>query len=105
MSRYTFESIEYENQGKIRTFVTMIQSSNFHWHYEYELIVVLKGTILVRVDTGVFSMNPGDLILVNSRVIHSISCKSETNLSGTKDYELYDFGRKSGLDEWENVIR
>ena len=38
MSSYIFETVEFEKKYPVNAFVASIQSSSFHWHYEYELL-------------------------------------------------------------------
>lgn len=65
----------------VNVFVVPIESSTFHWHEEYEMIGVLKGSILVRVQSEVIHLHEGDVILVNSNIIHAIQGReSEENL-------------------------
>lgn len=75
MSSYIFETVEFKNQYPVNAFITSIQSSSFHWHYEYELIVVVKGSIRVSVNPKPITMREGDIILINSKTVHGI--KSE----------------------------
>ncbi|WP_077612478.1 cupin domain-containing protein [Clostridium sp. Marseille-P2415] len=75
MSSYIFETVEFKNQYPVNAFVASIQSSSFHWHYEYELIVVLKGSITISVSPKPITLYQGDIILVNSKTVHEI--KSE----------------------------
>lgn len=72
MSSYIFESVECANDIPIKAFVTGIKSSSFHWHYEYELLTVLKGELTIQYGSKVSCMKEGDVILVNARTIHSI---------------------------------
>jgi hypothetical protein len=47
MSLYNFEQIEFNRQHHFNAFITAIDNSSFHWHYEYEMIIVLKGSLMV----------------------------------------------------------
>ena len=42
-----YESINYDSNLLVNAFVTPIESSTFHWHNEYELLGVLRGSISV----------------------------------------------------------
>lgn len=64
----------------VNAFVASIQSSSFHWHYEYELLAVLKGSITVRVNSRVLVLKKNDIILINSKVVHEIQCEQGDNL-------------------------
>lgn len=72
-----YESINENPSRFVNAFVAPIQSSAFHWHNEYELIGVLKGSITVRVQSELVCLKKGDLLLVNSNVIHAIDSTGE----------------------------
>lgn len=42
----------------------------FHWHMEYELILVLKGTFSLSLESENMLLKPGDSVLVPEGVIH-----------------------------------
>lgn len=42
-----YESIQHFVNSAAKVIVTCIRSSAYHWHYDYELIAVLKGKIEV----------------------------------------------------------
>lgn len=67
-----YESIEYDSNLLMNAFVTPIESSMFHWHDEYELIGVLRGSISVRVQSEEMVLEEGDLIMINPNEIHAI---------------------------------
>jgi AraC-type DNA-binding domain-containing proteins len=77
MSSYIFETVEFKNQYPVNAFVASIQSSSFHWHYEYELIVVLKGRITISVSPKPITLCQGDIILVNTKIVHEIKSEDE----------------------------
>lgn len=80
MSSYIFETVEFEKKYPVNAFVASIQSSSFHWHYEYELLAVLKGSITVRVNSRILILKKNDIILINSKVVHQIQCEQGDNL-------------------------
>lgn len=70
-----YESIQHFSNFPAKVFVTSIRSSAYHWHYDYELIGVLKG----RVDVlyGIYGPEPqpldaGDIILINPKDVHGL---------------------------------
>ena len=44
---------------------------SYHWHVEYEIIRILKGTLDVTLDEKSFTAEPGDVIFVHSGILHS----------------------------------
>ncbi len=41
-----------------------------HWHMEYEIIRILKGKLLITLDDEKFHAKPGDIIFIQSGVLH-----------------------------------
>lgn len=79
MSSYVYEIIEHET-GEPNIFVTSIGHSSYHWHYDYELILVLKGSVLLSVGAEVMQLEENDIYLVNSKSIHALNRLEEDNL-------------------------
>lgn len=77
---YVFESVEYKNDFSVKAFVTGIKSSSFHWHYEYELLNVLQGRLTVCYGSKISELKEGDVILINSKCIHSISADCDNTV-------------------------
>ena len=44
---------------------------SYHWHVEYEIIRILEGSLTVTLDEKSFTAKAGDVIFVNSGVLHS----------------------------------
>ncbi len=70
-----FESIQHMADSFAKIRVTCLRGSAFHWHYDYELIAVLRGRI--EVQYGLYGaepqrMEPGDVILINPKGVHSV---------------------------------
>lgn len=42
----------------------------FHWHKEWEIIHVLKGTFTAHADDAVFVAHPGDTVLIRDGMLH-----------------------------------
>ena len=79
MSIGDFERIESNNLYLFNSFVTEIENSSFHWHYEYELIYVIKGSILVYTNPVPVHMRERDILLVNAKTVHAIRHTEEKN--------------------------
>ncbi|MCD7955361.1 MAG: helix-turn-helix domain-containing protein [Lachnospiraceae bacterium] len=68
-----YENIQHLTNTAARVSVYGIRSSAYHWHYDYELIVVLRGKI--EAQYGLYGpeaqkLSAGDMILINSKGIH-----------------------------------
>ena len=76
-----YESISNNQTIPVNVFAVPVQSSTFHWHNEYELVGVLKGSIILRVGSEEVKLKQGDIFLINPNVIHAIrECENEPNL-------------------------
>jgi len=47
------------------------------WHEDIEILFVIKDTALVRLNNTVYTANPGDIVVINSSVMHSIIAKDK----------------------------
>jgi AraC-like DNA-binding protein len=94
MSKYTFETVTYKNQPSVNAFLTSIGFSTFHWHYEYELLMVLRGAVTIRMEMGDYLLKEGDLLLINSKSLHSIAAVERNNICGLVqvDPQLFSSG-------------
>ncbi|MBP2630375.1 MAG: AraC family transcriptional regulator [Firmicutes bacterium] len=80
MSVYLFEIIEHEEKYKAKIFVTSIEHSSFHWHYDYELILILKGSLIIKVGSKIVLLEAKNIILLNSQEVHELQRTQEDNL-------------------------
>ena len=44
---------------------------SYHWHVEYEIIRILKGSLSVTLDEKSFTATVGDIIFIHSGILHS----------------------------------
>lgn len=72
-----YESINYNSDLLVNAFVTPIESSAFHWHNEYELLGVLKGSVDVHIQSVECHLKKDELLLVNPNEIHELQNRSE----------------------------
>jgi AraC-like DNA-binding protein/mannose-6-phosphate isomerase-like protein (cupin superfamily) len=75
-----FESVEHKRAYPANVFVVNLGSSRLHWHFDYELMVILKGSLQVFCGPEPYSLCAGDIVLFNSRVIHGLKHTGEDNL-------------------------
>ena len=80
MKNYIFEAIEQGEQYPVKAFVASIEHSSFHWHYDYELILVLKGSLSVNAGPKPVILEAGELLLLNSKAVHELQRTTEDNL-------------------------
>ncbi len=77
---YLFEIVEHEEKYKAKIFITSINHSSFHWHYDYELILILKGSLIVNVGSRSILLDSQKIILLNSQEVHELKRTQENNL-------------------------
>lgn len=80
MSSYIFESIELSKKHPANVFVVSIEKSSFHCHYEYEFILVLKGSVILTTSPRTTELSAGDLALVNTNAVHELKRANNQNL-------------------------
>ncbi len=52
-----------------------------HWHEEVEVIIVLDGSCEYRINLDSFIINKGDILIVNSQSLHSLTSIQNKNMS------------------------
>lgn len=77
MSLYNFETVDYDKQYPANVFVTHIGLAEFHWHYEYEICFVLKGTVKITYETNAQTYQSNDIVLINSRTVHCVESEED----------------------------
>lgn len=80
MSYSIYEYISIDQPFMVNAFVTSIQSSTYHWHSEYEMLGIIKGSVEVKVRSESEILRKGELLLINPNVFHAIKCLEEENL-------------------------
>ncbi len=80
MNSYIYEAIEHGTQFPAKIFVTSIGQSTYHWHYDYELILVLKGSISLKLWPDSHILREGNIVLINSKVVHGLIETNEHNI-------------------------
>jgi AraC-like DNA-binding protein len=75
-----FEKIDHQRLVPAKIFITQIESSRPHWHYDYELLVVLSGNLRVFSGPQSFIMAAGDIALFNTKEIHGFSNTGSENI-------------------------
>jgi AraC-like DNA-binding protein len=75
-----FEKIDHNPSYPARIFVARLDISKLHWHYDYEIVVVLDGSLQAFSGPAPFIMNAGDIVLINGKVIHEYKCTGNKNM-------------------------
>lgn len=69
----------FEQNGMVYISQSSIEGQLFHWHDELELLIVVEGSIGLKVGYEWFYLKRGDIMLINSDEIHSIKETDEKN--------------------------
>jgi AraC-like DNA-binding protein/mannose-6-phosphate isomerase-like protein (cupin superfamily) len=94
-----FEKIDHDRSYPAKIFITALDSSRLHWHYDYELLLVLKGSLQVFSGPEPFCLNTGDIVLMNSKVIHGFKCTGSENLCLFIQFPPSFFERVLGIQQ------
>lgn len=73
-----------------------------HWHREFQFSAVVRGNVIYRIGGTGLHLSAGDIIFVNSGVIH----RCDTENSGLKDNILFspEFGAVPGSTVYEKYV-
>jgi AraC-like DNA-binding protein len=71
MEQAELEYIEDLKEAPLKCLIHSIDHSSYHWHYEYEVLFILTGAVQITFEGGSRRLEKGDMILFNSREIHS----------------------------------
>ena len=77
--RSELEVIDHIEEIPMKCMIISVDSSTPHFHSDYEVIFVLKGSIHIKLGSEQHNMKANDIILINTSEIHSIS-KEKDNL-------------------------
>jgi len=74
---YLNEGILYPFECHVQTGSGKVTIANAHYHYYIELLYCISGKAQVFIDGKNYNFNIGDMVLINSREVHSIYSTSE----------------------------
>ncbi len=66
-----FHTDTIKGRGQSNTFI------NFNWHENIEILTVLTGRGTLHCDTENYDMEPGDVMIINSSLLHSTSTSEQ----------------------------
>lgn len=79
MTDSVYEPIEHGRLMPAKVFLTGIDRSRYHWHSDYELVLLLKGQLTLFSGPEPVHMKERDLLLLNSKTVHGYQGK-ENNI-------------------------
>ena len=72
-----------------------------HWHQEFEVIYVSRGSGTFKIDTLTYTVEQGNLIIINSQELHSAFCDNEEGC----DYFAFVFGMNYLCADKEDICQ
>lgn len=72
MLKELYESIHFSSNLPVKMFISQFGYVKPHWHQSIELLMVLEGTTHANVDGESFTLQPEDIILINTNTIHEM---------------------------------
>lgn len=75
------EIIDFDRNAPIKCFLNRLGHSGRHWHDCLEILFVISGSSNVILSDKVFSMNEGDLLVINRNEMHEISSDDCTQIA------------------------
>ncbi len=77
---YKYEIVRSEEDLPINAIIHSVDGFDMHWHKEIEIILVLEGTVKVRIGEEIYHLKENDLILVNCNELHSTERTEDNNV-------------------------
>lgn len=76
---FTHETIQDDNflQLYFSDVYAVNQSLPLHWHNHLEILYILTGTMTAYINESSYAMNPGDILIVNPRDIHTTHVRDD----------------------------
>ena len=66
-----YELIKFESGVPLKVFIHSVNKLKTHWHGEMEILLVLEGSVSIRIGSNKYLLKENDLILINSNEIHN----------------------------------
>ena len=77
------QHIDLEGISKSKVFLHGAREIPFHWHREMEVLIILKGSAKIVVESRLCLMREGDLMIINAHEAHnSVSLSTDTVVCG-----------------------
>lgn len=77
---YYYEFVYPEGEFPVKAKIHSVDEIELHWHKQVEFILVLEGTVNIRLGQKKYLLQTGDFIFVNSNEVHNTFKTEEQNL-------------------------
>jgi AraC-like DNA-binding protein len=87
-SKMTYEFIKHIEGTMLKTFVVTINHRELHFHSDMEILMVLKGSVVINDLNTRHLLEKNDIFIINRNQLHSLSCTNEPNLLMVIQFDL-----------------
>lgn len=89
-----YELVKSDVGVPVKVFIHSVNKLKMHWHKHLEILLVLQGSINIRIGDDQYLLKENDLILINNNEIHNTTKTHEDNIVlalqiDTKHYDRY----------------
>lgn len=82
------EIISFPDNSPIKVFIHKLGDVNMHWHRSLELLYIVKGEVKITEGGNLYTLKDDDVILINSKVPHSLSAENATMIAAQIKIDL-----------------
>lgn len=87
----SLEYVHYKEKPNIQCFMVMINYRMAHYHNDFEILYVLKGSVIIERKDKVNALHTHDIFIIERNVVHSLRKTSEDNLLLVLQFNLSNF--------------
>ncbi len=108
------EVVNFPDNSPVKIFIHKLGDVNMHWHRSLELLYIVKGSVKITVGGSLYTLGGDDIILINSKVPHSLTSENATMIAAQIKLELlsvipdnmknYSFDCVSASDDKEKFL-
>ena len=82
------EIIKFPDNSPIKVFIHKLGDVNMHWHRSLELLYIVSGEVKITEGGNLYTLKDDDIILINSKVPHSLSAENATMIAAQIKLDL-----------------
>lgn len=90
---YYYELVKTDIGVPIKVLLHSVNKLKMHWHKHLEILLVLQGSINIRIGDNDYLLKENDLILINNNEIHKTSKTKEDNILLVLQIDTQHFDR------------
>ena len=82
------EVVDFPENSPVKIFIHKLGDVNMHWHRSIELLYIVKGDVKVTAGGTLHELTDDDIILINSKVPHSLYSDNATMIAAQIKLDL-----------------